>query len=100
MARTTAFHPQTDLQLRRFKFEGREKKHGALVSKTSTTTSMRFPQYLVVHVRETASFWRENVITVIILLRVLARMSYWRKKAIKCKTFYRYRIGRGLKPLQ
>ena len=59
---------------------------------------MRFPQHLVVHAREIASFWRENVIAVVILLRVLARMSYWRKQVIKCKKFYRYRIGRGLKP--
>ena len=33
-------------------------------------------------------FWRENVIAVVILLHVLARMSQWREQAIKCKTFY------------
>ena len=32
---------------------------------------------------EPASFWRENVI-VVILLRVLARMSQWQKQVIKC----------------
>ena len=29
---------------------------------------------------EPASFWRENMITVVILPRVLARMSYWREQ--------------------
>ena len=43
--------------------------------KTSTTTSTRFSQYLVVLAREPASFWRENVVAVVILRRVLARMS-------------------------
>ena len=37
--------------------------------------STRFSQYLVVGEREPASFWREDVITVIILQRILARMS-------------------------
>jgi len=45
-------------------------------------------------VREPASFWRENMIAVVILLRVLARM--WRKQVIKCKNFYHFAIGRGL----
>ena len=52
--------------------------------KTSTTTSTRFSQYLVVLAREPASFWRENVVTVVILLRVLARMSKGQKQVIKC----------------
>ena len=52
--------------------------------KTSTTTSTRFSQYLVVLAREPASFWRENVVTVVILLRVLARMSKEQKQVIKC----------------
>ena len=30
---------------------------------------------------EPASFWRENVIAVVTLLRILARMSKWRKRA-------------------
>ena len=37
--------------------------------------STRFSQYQVVHAREPASFWRENVVAVVILLQVLARMS-------------------------
>ena len=34
--------------------------------------------YKTVRVRETALFWRENVIAVIILLRVLARIKSFR----------------------
>ena len=30
---------------------------------------------------EPASFWRENVVAVVTLLRILARMSKWRKRA-------------------
>ena len=56
-------------------FEPERKQKRALDSKTRTTTSTRFSQYLVVLLREPASFWRENVIAVVILLRVLARMS-------------------------
>ena len=41
----------------------------ALDSKTRTTTRTRFYQYQVVRAREPASFWRENVIAVVILLR-------------------------------
>ena len=33
---------------------------------------MRFPQYLVVHTCEPASFWRENAIAVVILLLVFS----------------------------
>ena len=33
------------------------------------------------------------------LLRVLARMSYWREQVIKCKKFYHFAIGRGLNVL-
>ena len=55
-----------------------------LDSKTSTTTSTRFSLYYVVLAREPASFWRENVVAVVILLRVLARMSKWPKQDIKC----------------
>ena len=39
------------------------------------STSTRFSQYWVLLTREPASFWRENVIAVVILLRVLARVS-------------------------
>ena len=42
--------------------------------------STRFSQsYKVGHAFEPASFWPENVIAIIILQRVLARMSYWRE---------------------
>ena len=37
--------------------------------------------------REPASFWRENVVAVVILKGVLARMSKWRKQVIKCYKF-------------
>ena len=43
-------------------------------SETRTTTSTRFSQ-LVVLTRKPASFWLENVIAVVILLLVLARVS-------------------------
>ena len=49
-------------------------------SETSTTTSTRFSQYLVMLAREPASFWRENVVAIVILLRVLATMSKWREQ--------------------
>ena len=43
---------------------------------TSTTARTRLPQYkIVVGAREPATFWRKNVIAVVILLRVFARMS-------------------------
>ena len=42
--------------------------------------STRFSQsYKVGHACEPASFWPENVIAIVILQRVLARMSYWRE---------------------
>ena len=34
------------------------------------------------HARELTSFWRENVVAVASLLRVLARISLWRKQVI------------------
>ena len=43
------------------------------VSETLGTTSLR--ERDLVRTREPASFWRENVIASVILLRVLARMS-------------------------
>ena len=46
--------------------------------------------------REPASFWQENVIAVVILLRVLARMSWWWKQVIKCQKFYHFAIWGGL----
>lgn len=44
--------------------------------------------------RAPASFWRLNVIAVVILVRVLARI--W-KNVIKCYKFHHFVIGRGLK---
>ena len=58
--------------------------------------STRLSQYCVLLAREPASFWRENVIAVVILLRVLARMSKWREQVTKCKKIYHFAIGRGL----
>ena len=57
-----------------------------LDSKTSTTRSTRFLQYQVMLASEPASFWRVKVVAVVIPVRVLARMSYWRKQVIKCLT--------------
>ena len=34
------------------------------------------------------------MIAVVILLRVLARMSWWRKQVIKCSEFYHFAVGR------
>ena len=50
-----------------------------------TTMSTRFSQYYIVLVQEAASFWRENVVAVVNLLRVLAQMSCWQKQDIKCR---------------
>ena len=46
-----------------------------LDSRTRTTTSTSFSQYYVAHACEPASFWRENVISAVILPRVLAKMA-------------------------
>ena len=35
-------------------------------------------------------------LAVVILLRVLARMSQWQEQVIKCKKFYLFAVGRGL----
>ena len=40
-----------------------------LDSKTRTTSSTRFP-HKVMHARESASIWRENVVAVVILSRI------------------------------
>ena len=37
--------------------------------------------------REPATFWRENVIAVVILQRVLARMLQWREQVITVRSF-------------
>ena len=46
---------------------------GTIDSSTSTTTSFSNKQR--VRAREPVSFWRENVIAVVILLRVFVRIS-------------------------
>ena len=59
----------------------------------------RFSHYLakVVRVREPASFWRENVIAVIILLRHLERMSSSDgNKLSAVRSFIILRSGEGL----
>ena len=43
--------------------------------------------------REPASFWRENVVAVVILLRILARMSKWGKRVINVGSFIILRSG-------
>ena len=46
--------------------------------------------------REPASFWRENAIAVVILLRVLmARMSWWRNKLSNVRGFIILRQSGG-----
>ena len=42
---------------------------------------------------EPMSFWRENVIAIVILLRVLARMPWWREQVIN---FFNFGTGKGL----
>ena len=63
---------------------------------TGTTTSTRFSQYQVVHAREPTSFWRENVIAVVILQRDIARVG----RGGGNKLFYHFAIGRRLNFLQ
>ena len=64
--------------------------------KTSTTTNMRFSQYQVGVAREPASFWLENVVAVVTLLRVLARMSKWRKQVVSVRSFIILRSREGV----
>ena len=73
----------------------RFKHQRPLDSKTSTTTNTRFSQNTVLLTREPASFWRENVVAVVTLRRVLARMSKWGKQVIKCEKFYHFAMGTG-----
>ena len=40
-------------------------------------------EIFLVLTRAVGSLWRENVVAVVILLRVLARVSYWREQVIK-----------------
>ena len=48
--------------------------------------------------REPETFWWENVITVVVLLRILPNMSLRRKQVTKCNNFYHMilRPGEGL----
>ena len=57
--------------------------------------STRFSQYKVLLTHEPASFWRENMVAVVTMRRVLARMSKWREQVIKCEKFYHFAMGRG-----
>ena len=46
--------------------------------------------------REPATFWRENVIAVVILQRVLARMLQWREQVITVRSFIIFLSGEVL----
>ena len=60
-------------------------------SKLKTSTPRDFlNSKLVQRAREQASFWRQKVVTVASLLRVLAKMPYWRKQAIMTRTVRRF----------
>ena len=56
---------------------------------TRTTTRTRLSQYYVVRARERASFWRENMIDVVLLLRVLGEC---RNVGSKLSTFSSFLI--------
>ena len=56
-----------------------------------------FLKYLLVRAREPASFWRENAIAVVTLLRGLARMRWWRQ-VIKCWKFSHFARKRAKPP--
>ena len=44
----------------------------------------RLPQYYVVHTHESATFWQEKGISIIILVQVLAKILQIPKQVIKC----------------
>ena len=56
--------------------------------KARTTTRTIFHQFEVVRAREPASFWRENAVAVVILLRVLTRMLLSVGKKLELLSFY------------
>ena len=58
--------------------------------------SKRLSQYCVLLTREPASFWRENVIAVVTLLRVLARNVVVAGTSYQIQEVYHFAIGRGL----
>ena len=64
------------------------------------TTSTRFSQYQVVLLREPTSFWRENVLAGVILLRVVARIFQQGKQVIKFYKFNHFVTGKELNLLQ
>ena len=72
----------------------------ALDSKTRTTTSTRFSLYWVLRTREPASFWRENMIAVVILLQVFTKMLVVAETSfVSCQMlgdFISLRSGEGL----
>ena len=43
-------------------------------------------------------FWREKAVAVVILLRVSATISKWRKQVIKCLKFYHFAMRRASTP--
>ena len=58
-------------------------------------------QYQVVHAREPASFWRENVIAVVILQHDIARVGHdGGNKLSNVRSFCHFAVGRGLNVLQ
>ena len=46
------------------------------------------------HVRTSVILAAKLDLAVVILLRVLARMSQWREQVIKCRKFYLFAVGR------
>ena len=55
--------------------------------------------YKVVRMYERATFWRENVMAVVIQLCVLERMLSGGNQ-FKCQKFYRFAMRIGLSPVQ
>ena len=72
MADVSAVTASACTRLESFRFEDEDD--------TRTSSS----QFQVVRTREPTSFWRENLVAVVSLLRVLARKSLWQKQVIKC----------------
>ena len=69
--------------IRRFKSKSSSKSMMRNVKLQCTLVSCRKRGWKKTgHARELTSFWRENVVAVASLLRVLARISLWRKQVI------------------
>ena len=60
------------------------------------TTRKRFVKYLVARAQETASFWREIVIAIVILLRALADCGSSGSNLSTVRSFIILRSGKGL----